>query len=644
MKRWTVFIVAIMMVSSFSQAYEIKEWERNITYKSITIVAPAVAEGKNGYYGVTTKINVTMMNGSGNVYFAASPLTQIDMQGSAKLAVDVACALAGVDRNKYDFLFYVKSDSPIVGGPSAGATMTVATLALIEGINLNDSVAMTGMINPDGSIGPVGGILEKGEAIAQAGKKIFLIPKGQMIEYITNYTRQGIWIIGKQEAINVSQVLYKKYGLIVKEVEDINEAFYYFTGYKFPKKKSSKPITTSDYRSIMRPLARNVIEEANLSYRKAMAEYNDTNIPVGSWLFSPRGQIENKLDDARDDLMKAYTACRNGFFYYGISKAFQSMISSRFVRYACMFYRNGSNAYSTIYSDVSRNVNASYDFAKSIEISDLISLQCVGAAQERAMDAKDFLNKSKNEWKTFVKYKDTIYRDESKALQSLYDIAYAMERVKTIYWWINLSKNFNGVHSINESVVMSIAQKYYDYAKQIYAYAKTLVEETGSNGNYIKNAEELLGKAENEMNIFPASSLFSSLESIANSNIAIEAIGGLTDEKMNRTRQMAGYAIIRARNESIEPILAVSYYEFGNSISNKADAIIYFKYSYMIANTLRLSKGIKESKPEYIGNNISGGNQENRQNNNHTPGFDIIWLIISISILVSYSRKRRNKI
>ncbi len=637
MKKIIPVIISMLLIASFAQAYEINEWNRKVSYRSIIVAAPAVGEGKNGYFGVITHINVTMMNGSGNVYFAASPLTQIDMQGSAKLAVDVACALAGVDKSKYDFLFYVKSDSPIVGGPSAGATMTVATLALLEGINLNDSVAMTGMINPDGSIGPVGGILEKGEAVAKAGKKLFLIPKGQMIEYVTNYTRHGWVVIGHREAINVSQVLYKKYGLVVREVEDINEAFYYFTGYKFPEEKSSKPITTYDYRSIMKPLAKKIINEANESYMAAKHEFGNASIPTGSFFFNPKGYIWNKLDESKNDLKNAVVAVNNAFYYYGISKAFQSMINSRFVSYACRFYENDDVA--TIYKNVSKAVNDSYKFARDSIINGLISLQCVGAAQARAMDAMALLNESRQEWQSFMKYKGTIYEDDSKALQALYDLAYAMERSKTVYWWANLSKQFNETNTINESAIRVIASRYYDYAKQIYAYAQTLVQETGSNSGFISNAKDLLDKAGKQMDVFPASSLFNSLESIANSNIAIEAIGGLTNEKLNRTMQMASYAIIRARNESIEPILAVSYYEFGKSIESKSDALIYYKYAYMIANMLRLSKGIKITKPEYVGNENNNGSNSNNGSSG-MPGFEIIVVTLAIAMALLWKKRK----
>ena len=650
MKRITLFIICTLMIAPLSYAYDISYWHRNVEYRSITVAAPAVGESKNGYFGVITHINVTIMNGSGNVYFAASPLTQIDMQGSAKLAVDVACALTGIDRSKYDFLFYVKSSSPIVGGPSAGATMTVATIALLENVSLNNSVAMTGMINPDGSVGPVGGILEKGEAVAKAGKKLFLIPKGQMVEYVTNYTREGWIVISRQIPVNVSEILYKKYGLIVKEVEDINQAFYYFTGYKFNESKSSKQITTADYRNIMKPLAKEIIEEANESYQQAKKMYENSKIP-SYWGFNPKAQVGNRLDLSEEDLRDAKIAYENWFYYYGISKAFQSMINSRFVKYACMFYENDS-IYDTLYNNVSKSINNAYLYVKNLKIDGLISLQCIGAAQSRVIEAINILNNSLNEWYSYIKYKNTIFKDDSKALDALYYLAYAKERGKTAYWWANLSENFNESYKINETWIENIAKKYYDYAKQIFAYSQTLVQETGSDKNYIENANNLLDKASNQLDNFPAASLFNSLESIANSNLAIEAIGGLTEDKVNRSSQMASYSILKARNESIEPILAVSYYEFGKSLyrvyeenrksNDLINSAIYCKYAYMISNMLRLSKGLKINKPEYIGN-INENNDNNSNKNEfyiYPYAFAFITLLVGIAIGYGIRRKR----
>ena len=243
MKR--ILALLIVFIIPLSNAMPVHEWNRHVYYRSIIMHAPAVAKGENGYFGVLTEINVTMMNGSGNVFVITSPMTELDMQGSAKLAVDVAGMITGEDVSKYNFFFQVKSDSPIVGGPSAGATMTVAVICLLKNLDARSDVIMTGMINPDGSIGPVGGILEKGEAAGKAGMHYFLVPKGQSVEYKTVEKKIGPFIIPEPELVNVSKILYENYSLIVREVEDINDALAYFTNYTFEEETSEQQIITA---------------------------------------------------------------------------------------------------------------------------------------------------------------------------------------------------------------------------------------------------------------------------------------------------------------------------------------------------------------------------------------------------------------
>lgn len=63
-----------------------------------------------------------------------------------------------------------------VDGPSAGAVCCIAILSALEGLELPDDFAMTGAIFPDGTIGTVGGIVEKIKAAAEHGKKRIFIP------------------------------------------------------------------------------------------------------------------------------------------------------------------------------------------------------------------------------------------------------------------------------------------------------------------------------------------------------------------------------------------------------------------------------------------------------------------------------------
>ncbi|MEM2583232.1 MAG: S16 family serine protease [Candidatus Thermoplasmatota archaeon] len=624
MKKLLAFVILLIFANSIN-AIPVNEWKKEIFYRNISLFAPAVAKNDDGYVGVLTEINVTMMNGSGNVFVTTKPMTQLDMQGSAKLAVFVACSLTGKDIKSYDFIFRVVSSSPIVGGPSAGAVMAIAAICLLENLSINDGVIMTGMINPDASIGPVGGILEKGNAAGSAGFKYFLIPKGQSIEYKTVEERIGFLTIYKKVAVNVSEELYKKYGMSVIEVEDINDALSYFTGYKIEEEKSDKLLISSDfYGKIMEPMAEEIIREAEELYNEAVDNRSKTSLPLGWPWYNPRSIVSNSLDAAKKNLDEAKNASYNEFYYYAISKAFQSKINSLFVIYACAYY-NGKKI-EEIRSEVEEIINKSIFDIEKAEVKGLESLQCIGSAQKRILEAKEYLNKSGDE------------------LEIIYNLAYACQRCFTAYWWMNLSNYFNESYIIDDAWIREIAEEYYSYAEDIFSYANILCQETGYSSNFINKASEAISRANEQKENFPAASLFNSLEAISNSNLAIETIGiDDLNDKLNRTKEMASYSIQKARSFGIEPILAISYNEFARSIENSdvLNSLIYYKDAYIIANTLCLSKGYKATNIEKV-NLIAPPNEikEEIQNKNQFFAVAFISLVGGIIIGLLFSSRR----
>src|SRR6056297_1129273 len=177
---------AITTIQATQTPGTVYENDLSLTYRNVTVYAPAVGQTEQGYIGVISTITVTIQNnGSGRVFVDTLPLAQIDMQGSARLAVKVASSIVKTDTNcevnpdNYDYFFVIRTNSPIIGGPSAGGIMTAAVVSLLEGWDMDDETVMTGMINPDGSIGPVGGIVKKIDAAASVGADRFLILEGQ---------------------------------------------------------------------------------------------------------------------------------------------------------------------------------------------------------------------------------------------------------------------------------------------------------------------------------------------------------------------------------------------------------------------------------------------------------------------------------
>lgn len=70
------------------------------------------------------------------------------------------------------------------GGPSHGAMLTLAIIDQLTpgGIANGNKMAGTGTINPDGSIGRIGGIEQKTYTIDRSGADVFFVPSGQETE------------------------------------------------------------------------------------------------------------------------------------------------------------------------------------------------------------------------------------------------------------------------------------------------------------------------------------------------------------------------------------------------------------------------------------------------------------------------------
>jgi len=119
-----------------------------------------------------------------------------------------------------------------VEGPSAGAALTVATIAALEGAETNRSVMMTGTIREDGTIGPVGGVLEKAKAAASIGAKKLLVPPGQSVE-ITYETKKNCRQMGwteycSTETVQMSHDVAEESGIHVVEVQNVRSALGHF--------------------------------------------------------------------------------------------------------------------------------------------------------------------------------------------------------------------------------------------------------------------------------------------------------------------------------------------------------------------------------------------------------------------------------
>ena len=131
-----------------------------------------------------------------------------------------ASSLLNLDISDYRFNY----DVGFVDGPSAGGIYTATALAVLLEDTLRSGAIMTGAINPDFSIGPVGGIPQKLDGAAEAGKTLVLVPMGQRFDFDGG---TGEWVDVVEKGRNL--------GIEVREVADIFQAYRLLTGKALPQ-------------------------------------------------------------------------------------------------------------------------------------------------------------------------------------------------------------------------------------------------------------------------------------------------------------------------------------------------------------------------------------------------------------------------
>ncbi len=198
----------------------------------VEMVIPAV--GPDGT-GVTSLLRVEAMPGPGrSLVNVDNLLFWTDTQHSIRVARRVAERVLNKSLDGIDLVYEVNANATMVEGPSAGAAVTIATIAAIENKSLRKNVTITGTINSDGTIGPVGGILEKARAAKAAGLDAILVPLGQgeqvVYKPVERCDKYGRLVYCQTEYVPERINISGEAGIRVIEVGSIPEALGYFLG------------------------------------------------------------------------------------------------------------------------------------------------------------------------------------------------------------------------------------------------------------------------------------------------------------------------------------------------------------------------------------------------------------------------------
>lgn len=193
---------------------------------------PAIDEEGSGVIG---KLTTTVRPGSGQVLVNVnSVLAQFDTQLSGRIAAQAASDYTGMSLENVDVIYDMEIDASVIEGPSAGAAMASSIVLALQNTTAPQNIMMTGTIREDGSIGPVGAVLEKATAAKEEGATIFLVPDGLSSELKADRVRscrdvgstQVCRITYEYDRVNIGESL----GITVTEVSTLGDIIEVFSG------------------------------------------------------------------------------------------------------------------------------------------------------------------------------------------------------------------------------------------------------------------------------------------------------------------------------------------------------------------------------------------------------------------------------
>jgi hypothetical protein len=215
-------------------------------------------------------------------------------------------AATALNKDLADFTFSATSTG-YIDGVSASGLIAAGFLAAMTGAPVAGDVTMTGIINPDGSIGPVGGIPEKLAAAMAKGKKRIGYPSGMRMARSTK----------TNELVDL-HALAKAHGAQAIEVADVHQAYKLLTGKVLPA-----PVAVDARQMALDDVTQKALDAKYKQWQERLATEWGAILQLESAGRLP--QILTYLrDSAKSDAAAAETLHKQGLY----AAAYQRMIAA----------------------------------------------------------------------------------------------------------------------------------------------------------------------------------------------------------------------------------------------------------------------------------------------------------------------------
>jgi len=528
----------------------------------------AAQEVNGTLIGSTADAYLEIQDGKGRVFLETFPLTKVDTQISTRFAKEISCNYFDIDCSDADFIYTIRSDAVIIGGPSAGAAIAALTTAGLLGLELDEDVAVTGTINSGGLIGPVGGIKAKIDAAAGAGLNKVLIPLGtrmynesENIEQsngdTTNSDNNDNSTIQKTQNGEIDLIEYgKEKGVEVIEVASLGQVLEEFTGKQLVESNQTFVIHP-EYTKIMKRVSELLCTRA----KEITTELNEFRINQ-----SDKDDIINKTN-------RASQAAQEQSYYAAASYCFGLNVQLRTLLYEKQELKSTEIDVKTAVLQSSINkLRKKAEDHKLTSIADLqtqsIVLDRVEEAQRHLDDLKENRNNNGNNYS----------KEESQSR-----LALAEERLYSAQAWSEFFTMGGSEVELNKENIRNSCIKKIQEAKERQQYVELFLGNVNQISENIDRANDQYRQEKYAQCLITASEAKSSANAIL-STIGVEEdqLQRVIDTKMSAIQSL----IARTVKKDAFPILGFSYYEYSKSLGqyDKQSALLYSEYALELSN------------------------------------------------------------
>ncbi len=532
----------------------------------------SVSDNGNETKGRIADLDLEIVPGRGRVFFQSYPLSQIDTQISTRFAKQYACNFLNVDCSNLDFFYTISATGPIIGGPSAGAAITVLTIATLDNVEVKQDIVMTGTINSAGMIGPVGGTKAKIEAAEINGFTKVLIPKWSNLNENKNNFSLLINNTTKNFTTNHNIDSYLSFNPIETiNVNYINEALYYFTGKNYSK---SKELAVPDKYS-------NTMERfSELLCNKTEKLQKEINLSLKNINYS----FESKrVDQLVDELLLNFT-----------NKTFDDYVATRRLVDAYTDYNNSRNALK-----LNRTYSAaSFCFATNVVLREI----------ELASKSNESLNRTHNETvQEVIVFReqvnnqkiDSIIKLQTKQIvlerlsdaekllqgkQTPANLGYAIERLYSAKVWYEFFDIETKKEKIDKELLDNICKTKIMETQERIAYLTTILPNDFSDiKDSVSEADTLLKENNPEACIYIASLTKARTNVILTTAFLYEV--NMT-EFFDDKSLIVNNLIANELDQDVFPIAGLSYLEYSEYLKelDLSSAMLYLEYASELGN------------------------------------------------------------